>query len=474
MTRRRRRWLVLAIVAALSLLVALIVAPAAFASAGGGTAGFGGGGGLGGGDGGGGGAGKAFALYLIFRVLIEIALLGHGKGLLVLIALGLLYWLYRSGLPKLQAVWQARREGGRAQRRHTRERERKVELAAAEAADEDQLFDPEHVRIAAAALFNQIQFAWDAGDRIRLRGLVAPALLAEWERRLDEFDREGWRNHVEPLEEPTVEYVGLVHKGDQDEDRVAVRIESRMRDYVVDRSGRHIKRRGQFTETVRLREYWILQRRDDHWVLASVEQGAEGAHVLKDRIVQTEWADEGAMRDEAMVQQAVADAVPQGTKVAEVADLQFTGDARSQANDLSLADGRFAPDVLEIAARRAVAAWADAVDGPDQSLRQMAAPVALAELLYAGDHSGHTRVVVRAPEVQQIRIIGLDAAQEPATMTIDVDIRGCRYIQDRDTTRIVSGSSTRTVSFTERWTLALTDDQQNPWRITDVRAPTAA
>jgi predicted lipid-binding transport protein (Tim44 family) len=465
--RRRRLLLVLALVA----LAVLIAAPAALAAGGSGTGGFGGGGGDGGG---GGGGGKAFALYIVLRLVIQIAFLGHGLGLLFLIVVALVYWFFRGGLPKLRAAAEARREGGRSQRRRTRQRERKVELAAAEAADQDERFDPEHVRTAAGALFNQIQFAWDAGDRIRLRGLIAPSLLAEWERRLDEFDRQGWRNRVEPLEEPKVEYVGLARRGNQDGDQVVVRIEARMRDYVVDRSGRHIKRRGQFTETVRLREYWTLTQRDGHWVLVSVEQGAEGDHALKDKIVQTEWADDGALRDEAMVEQAVAEAVPSDTKIAEVADVEFSGDARSAANDLSLADGRFAPDVLEIAARRAVAAWAEAVDGSDQKLRALADPPALAELLYAGDHSGRTRVVVRGPEVKQIKIVGLDAGSEPPTMTIELDIRGRRYVQDRDTTRILSGSSTRSIQFTERWALALTDDSQMPWRITSVQAPAIA
>ena len=66
--------------------------------------------------------------------------------------------------------------------------------------------------------------------------------------------------------------------------------------------------------------------------------------------------------------------MPDGTKVAEVADLEFEGDARAAALDLSLADGRFAPDVLEVAARRAVAAWAEAVDGGDAALSAIATP----------------------------------------------------------------------------------------------------
>ena len=129
-------------------------------------------------------------------------------------------------------------------------------------------------------------------DRIALRGLIAPDLLAEWERRLDEFDRQGWRNHVQPIGEPTVEYVGMLRRGPEDEHRVVVRIEAKLRDYVVDGSGRHIKRTGQFTETVRMREFWTLARRGDHWILQSIEQGSEGRHSLQDQIVATDWGDE--------------------------------------------------------------------------------------------------------------------------------------------------------------------------------------
>src|SRR5207302_3382060 len=179
---------------------------------------------------------------------------------------------------------------------------------------------------------------------------------------------------------------------------------------------------GQLGETRRLREFWTLRRRGTRWILASIEQGAEGSHALDEEIVATPWSDEQAMRDEALVEGAVADAVPRGTNIAEVADLQFDGDARAAALDLSLADGRFAPDVLEIAARRAVAAWAEAVDGSDASLAAIAHPEAAKQLLHPGDSSAGTRLVVRGPRVKQIRIVALDAAATPPTMTIEVDV----------------------------------------------------
>jgi predicted lipid-binding transport protein (Tim44 family) len=463
---RRRPPILLSI--AIALVFALVLAPEALAAAGGGSAGFSGGGG---GGGGGGGHGSGFAIYIVLQLLFRIALLGHGLGALVLIALGLLYLMFTRGAPFIQRWWEARKDSGRAARRRTAKRERRVELAAAEAAEEDPTFAPDAVRASAAKLFIDIQAAWDADDRVRLRGLVAPELLAEWERRLDDLERRGWRNRVAPIGEPTVEYVGLNNRGDADGDRVTVRIEAKLRDYVEDRAGRHIKRAGRLTETVRTREFWTLRKRENHWILISIEQGAEGTHALDQQIVATPWADEQAMRDEALVEGAVAEAVPAGTKVAEVADLQYEGDARAAALDLSLADGRFAPDVLEVAARRAVSAWAEAVDGKDAALLAIATPGAARELLHPGDPSEETRLVVRGPTVKRIRILALDAGSEPPTMTIAVDLQGRRYLEDRDTTAVVSGSQSRVTSFTEHWTLALDGSSRQPWRIVAVDAP---
>jgi predicted lipid-binding transport protein (Tim44 family) len=255
---------------------------------------------------------------------------------------------------------------------------------------------------------------------------------------------------------------------------VVVRVEARMRDFVEDRYGNHLRRAGRLAETVFTREFWTLARNPTgNWVLASVEQGAEGKHALADQIVATPWSDEQSMRDEALVEGAVAQAVPDGTKVAEVAALQFDGDARAAALDLSLADGRFSPDVLEVAARRAVKAWAEAVDGADAALTAIASPQATRELLHPGDPSGRTRLVVRGPKVRQIRVVGLDVAAEPPTMTIEVDVEGRRYLEDRDTTAVVAGSKSRPVRFTERWTFALVGDAAQPWKIAAVGSPLA-
>jgi hypothetical protein len=168
---------------------------------------------------------------------------------------------------------------------------------------------------------------------------------------------------------------------------------------------------------------------------------------------------------------AVKDAVPEGTQIAEVADLDFAGDARAAALDLSLADGRFAPDVLEITARRAAKAWAEAVDGDDARLHSIAHGDAVNALLYPGDPSHRSRLVVRGPEVRRIRITGLDAGADPPTMSIRVELEGRRYIEDRDTAAVLSGSQSRVSAFTEDWTFALDGDARQPWLLSAVGAP---
>ncbi|HYB28208.1 MAG TPA: Tim44-like domain-containing protein [Solirubrobacteraceae bacterium] len=456
----------LLIALALVVLLLLVLAPAALASAGGGSAGFGGGGG---GEGGGGGGGAG--MFIIIQLLIRIAVLGHGLGALVLIGLFLIWFIFTRVMPQAQRSWSAKGSSGTAQRRRVAKRQRRVEMAAAVAADEDAAFAPDAVKANATALFKQVQAAWTAGDRTKLARLVAPDLLVEWERRLDDLNRRGWTNHIEVLGEPTVEYVGLARRG-EDGDSVTIRIEAKLRDYVVDRFGRHLKRGGGLSETVHLREFWTLKRNPDgHWVLASIEQGAEGAHVLDDDIVATADSDDKSMRDEALIEGAVADAVPENTSIAEVADLDFAGDARAAALDLSLADGRFAPDVLEVTARRAATAWAEAVDGDDARLRSIAHGQAVRDLLHPGDPSGRTRLVVRGPKVEKIRITVLDAAAEPPTMTIEVQLHGRRYIEDRDTTQVLAGSQSRATTFTEHWTFALDGDARQPWLLAAVGGP---
>jgi len=437
----------------LAAILFLAAAGTAFARAGGGSSGFGGGGGGGGGGFGGGGGGFGGGGGSIGPL-----------GLAVIVVLVVIVLVVSAIVARVKL----------AARRHRREqREREVERAALVAAEDDAAFDADRVRAGAEDLFTTIQRAWSEDDRARLRELVGPDLMVEWERRLDDFTRRGWRNVVTVEGTPRIDYVGLTNRAEDREDRVVVCIEAKLEDHVVDGAGRRVERRDGQGDAV-VCEYWTLGKRDGGWMVLSIEQAAEGDHQLGAPIVATPWSDDERLRDEALVGLAAGEALPEGFRHADVADLDFDEDARTRALDLSLADGRFAPDVLEAAARRAVGAWAEAVDGEDAPLEAVASPEAVAALLYGGDAGGRTRVVVRGPRVRRIRIAALDAAATPPTLDIEAELGGRRYVEDRDTAAVIAGSQDRASTFTERWRLALDGPPDAPWRLVGVEPQGAA
>jgi predicted lipid-binding transport protein (Tim44 family) len=450
----------------------LALAGAALARGGGGSAGFGGGGGGFGGRGFGGrgfgghfpiflpiGAGGVLIVVFLVVVLIVAASLRQQRppGTSANAGLHLAEHLRAAGivLNFLNPL----------ARRRRRRRQQRVELAAYEAAEDDGEFAPEVVHAEAEQLFRGVQKAWSEDDRDRIKHLAGSELGHEWQRRLTDFDRRGWRNEV-TIEGPVeIDYVGLSHGASDHHDHVVVWISARLRDVVMDQRGRTIGRNESLGNASRMSEYWTLGKRDGHWVVVSIEQEREGRHELSEPIIATPWSDTGRLQEQSLAEQAAAEKPAEGFTVADVATPDFAGIARSAALDLSLVDGRFAPDLLAAEVKRAVAAWAGAVDGDRAELAELTSPPALRELLHPGDPAEQTRLVVRGPQVRDLRILALDAQKTPAEMTVELEVRGCRYIEDRDTTAVVSGSQHTPSTFREHWQLALDGDDAHPWRI---------
>lgn len=431
-------------------LIGLLALPsAALARAGGGSFHFGGGGG---GRGfGGGGRGFGGGHFIFFGG-------GGGFGFILVIVLVVLAFVLFSYFKReaIAARYRARRKA----------RTERVRLAAAEAAEDDPQFAPDIVGPAAEKLFYEVQRAWDGRNRARLARVMGPELLAEWRRRLEGFDARGWHNRVEVVGPVGVDYVGLINREADEDDRVVVRVEARLRDYIVDRHGRTLPRTdNKLTDVGPVAEYWTLGKSGGDWILLSIEQDKEGEHQLDEPLVASPWADDSALHDEAVVEGAQAERLPAGTAVREIADLEFEGTARQAALDLSLADGRFAPAVLEVAVRRAVEGWSEAVDGPDDKLLAVAAAPAAQQMLHPGDPNGRTRLVVRGPQVKRLTITQLDAGAEPPALTVELEVSGRRYVEDRQTTEILSGSQERETTWVERWRLDLDGDEENPWKI---------
>jgi len=335
-----------------------------------------------------------------------------------------------------------------------------VRLAAAEAAEEDPMFDAELVRERAATLFVDIQRAWSTNGIEDLRKWVGPELMVEWEARLADFHRKGWRNLVDVLEGPEVRYVGITNRAGHSEDRAVVQMTARLRDVVVDRHDNVLPH--EEGAVARISEYWTLGKRGGDWVVVSIEQEREGAHHLSAPLVASPEGDRDRIRAEAVMEVAAADAVD-AHQVGELLSPAFSGSARAAALDLSLVDARFAPDVLATAVGEVVDAWVHAVDGPDEPLAERTTPEALAALLYP-TRTGRDRLVIRGVDVRSMTIASVTRAERPEVQ-LELDVAGVQYVEDRDTTEVLAGSKRRRSTTRQVWTLRLSDDPRRPWTV---------
>lgn len=342
------------------------------------------------------------------------------------------------------------------------DREAAVRLAAVEAAEDDPLFDSELVQARAAALFVAIQRAWSVDDVTALRRLVGAELMVEWEARLADFRRKGWRNRVDVLDGPQVRYVGVTNRAGDAEDRAVVQLTAKLRDVVVDQRGRILP--SDEGEIARISEFWTLGKRAGEWVVVSIEQEREGSHHLSAPLVAAPESDVARLRAEAVMELGAADGVP-AERVGEMLSPAFTGSARAAALDLSLVDGRFAPDVLATAIGEVLDAWGQAIDGPDEPLAARTTPEALSALLYP-TASRRDRLVIRGEAVRSTTIVEV-APGPPPQVRVQVDVSGVQYVEDRDTTEVLAGSKRKPTTTRQLWTLRLSDDPRRPWIVVD-------
>ena len=342
-------------------------------------------------------------------------------------------------------------------------RAKEIQAAAFSAAADDPDFAADVVVPQAEQLFRDIQTAWDERDIPALERMVGPELMVEWRRRLDDFAAKGWHNRV-VVRENSAEYVGMTNLPAEEDDRAVVRVSAVCDDWVVNANGTAMHHTGNDSSETWVREYWTLVMRGGRWTLSSIEQDREGEHQLSAPLIAERGDDVAGLRDETVVEQAVADRAPNGD-IASLTPLDFPEDAAAAAREMALVDQRFEPDVIEVAVRRAVAAWAEAIDGEDDALLAISDPVVVNELLYHGDTSGRTRVVVRGPALRELHVLGLDTRATPPRVAVSADVEGARYIEDRDTTTVLQGDPKQRQRFTLRLDLALGDDPQNPWRL---------
>ena len=220
--------------------------------------------------------------------------------------------------------------------------------------------------------------------------LVGPDLLTEWERRLDDFDRRGWRNRVQVDRRADRRVRRPRPQRRRDTTRVTVRIEAKLRDYVEDRLGQpHQARRPPVRD--RPPAGVLDARRTQQRPLdPGLDRAGRRGHA-RDR--RRDRRHHVVGRDRACATRRWSrapsqDAVPAGTNDRRGRRPRLRGRRPRRR-------ARPEPRRRPVRARRArggrapgVTAWAEAVDGDDARLRSLAHGQAVRDLLHPGDPSG--------------------------------------------------------------------------------------
>ena len=434
--------------------VAALTSPAvAQARGGGGSHGHGGGGG--GGHGGGGGG---------FGGIHGVGFVGMGGGggsvavLVILIIVLVLWFALRSrkgGKSGLNTV------SDRAAHRSdeaARQRATQIEARVDQLAQTDPSFAVEPLKERAVWLYTTAQRAWTSRDRAVLKQILSPVLYVKWDEELRDYESRGEVNVVEIVAGPAVEMVNVANRAGEGNDTVTFRITATLHDRVRRADGTEAVRKDGSTRPV---EYWTL-RKDGagDWMVASVEQAAEGAHHLTDAIETDSWDQKAVARD-AVLEVAGNVSVPGVSDVLSLTGISWSTDADAAAGDLSVLDGRFDKAVLEVAVEQFLEEWAM----NDGSLDFTAVRTA-------------NRTVMRNAAVESVEVRSL-VSREPIIVRVAVGAEGVYYEVDRRTEEVLLGDAhkRRPLVFTfdlrldgptaKGWTVVAADTSQRGARLAD-------
>ena len=435
--RAGRRILVLAMVAALS-------SPTiAYARGGGGSHGFSGGGGHSGGGGGGfhgGSGGYGF-----------IGGFGGGGGgyltlLLIVVVLALVLWL-RSRTRKAGKKSGLNTASDRTAHRAdamARERAAQVEAQVDVLSDTDATFDVEALKQRAVWLYTTAQHAWTARDETTLKQILSPVLYGKWADELHDYASRGEVNVVEIVSGPTVELIDVANRVGEVNDTVTFRISATLNDYVRRTNGSRATRKDDSSRPV---EYWTL-RKDaaGEWIVASVEQAAEGAHHLAAAIETDSW-DQKAVAREAVLEVAEKFTDTSIGDVLSLTTISWSTDADTAASDVSLLDGRFDKSVLEVAVEQFLEEWAMNDGSLDFT------PVRT-----------QNRTVMRDAAIASIEVRSL-VSRDPIVFRIAVGAEGVYYEVDRLTEEVLHGDAHKRRPVTFTFDLRLDGPQAKGWTV---------
>jgi len=426
--RAGRRILVLAAI------VALTSPAVAYARGGGGSHGFSGGGGGGGGGGFHGGGGGGFGGVYVAGGGGSVA------GIILLVAIVLLVLWFRSRSRKGSKSGLNTASDRSAHRADAQARERAVQVEARVAgiADTDATFDVDTLKQRAVWLYTTAQRAWTNSDKATLRQIMSPVLYDKWADELRDYESRGQVNVVEIVSGPMVELVDVANRSGEKNDTVTFRITATLNDYVREANGWRAERKDSSTTPV---EYWTLRKdKAGEWIVASVEQAAEGAHHLTNAIETDGW-DQKAVAREAVLEVAEQSTVKGESDILGLTGISWSTDADAAAQDLSLLDARFDKPVLEVAVEKFLEEWV--MNDGSLDFTSVRTP---------------NRTVMREAVVGSVEVSSL-VSRDPIVFRVSVRAEGFYYEVDRRTEEVLRGDAHKRRPVTLSFDLRLDEDQ---------------
>lgn len=257
--------------------------------------------------------------------------------------------------------------------------------------------------------------------------------------------------HARVAGRPRVDILGVVNRQRDSEDRVVVRVRAD-----VDRgaTAHGLPRRGLIDER------WTLVHRGEGWHLAAGAGDPLAESLLSSPLIDSPGDDTRRLR-EASLQELSGDARRGGPGPRELTDT--AAPPLQQLTDLSVADERFEPMLIEAAVAHIVEAWEQSSSGSDAPLLAVATGAGAHALNFPAPGRGRRRI--SDARVQRWVLTGLNASAQPPTVTVSLRVKATAWTDDDAS----SAGDHRPAHLLDLvWTLAL--DEATPthprWRLT--------
>jgi hypothetical protein len=351
------------------------------------------------------------------------------------------------------------RSGVRRERAELKEHARayRAHYAAVEAAEDDPNFSPEEIEQFVSEVVALADALWRAGECGVLDGYPDERLVRAWAR-----SRESWLGSgLEVVGKPSTDLLSIVKREDEDEDRVVVRVRIHLH-------CRHPRVGLVATRYVHLDERWTLGRRDDRWILFSMDGDPLAGPILSSPLVPNLSFDTERLREESLAELASAHKV--GDDVA-LSDLVSADEPPAVAlSDLALLDGRFDAALIVSVVGHLLEAWEEAITGSEAPLGELASAHARRTLLRPR-HG--TRLVVRDAVLKSWEPTRLELSRQPPAIEVALDVEAVRYVVT-DGGSHLAGEETDPRRMGLTWTLELTGSTRTPWRLDSTSNPAEA